>query len=172
MTLLRGLLLSLLAFATFDATAQSTSQQQIDTQVWQPFVRAINIQDDEAFMALHSRDLVRAERSQKRILDFTQYREAILASWPKWKASMEKRKQRYTFELRFTERLASGTQAFESGYFRNEFVDADGKKQVTYGQFNVVLRNEGGVWKVLVDADSKQAGTVTEQEFAAAQPVG
>lgn len=168
----RALVLSVLALASFGAAAQDTAQQQIDAQVWRPFVQAITRQDAEAFMALHSSDLVRAERSQERVLDHAQYRQDILANWPKWKASMDKRKQRYSFELRFTQRLANATQAFESGYFRNEFVEADGKKHVMYGQFDVVLRNEGGVWKVLVDADTRKGSEVTEEEFAAAQPVG
>ena len=172
MALVRSMLPPLLTLASFGAAAQATPQQQIDAQVWRPFVQAITQQDTEAFMALHSRDLVRAERTQERILDFAQYREDLLANWPRWKASMEKRQQRYTFELRFTERLANATQAFESGDFRNEFVEADGRKHVMYGQFNVVLRNEDGVWKVLVDADTRKGDEVTEQEFAAATPVG
>ena len=172
MNYLRALLLSLLALTSFGAAAQATPQQEIDAQVWRPFVRAINEQDAEAFAALHSRDLVRAERSQQRLLDFDTYRQVLVAQWPQWKASMAQRQQRYTFELRFTERLANDTQAFEAGYFRNEFVGPDGKAQVRYGQFIVVLRKESGVWKLLVDADTRQGNEVTEQAFAAAQPLG
>ena len=74
-----------------------------------------------------------------------------------------------TFELRFLERISNGTQAFEVGYFKNEDIKPNGEKQAYYGKFQVALRKENGIWKILVDSDSNQEEVITEKDFLAAK---
>jgi hypothetical protein len=35
----------------------------------------------------------------------------------------------------------------------------------------VALRKEDGKWKILVDSDTRENGTITDEMFAAAQPL-
>jgi len=158
------LLISLFAFG-------QPSVQEINEQVWKPFTQAIMNQDVEKFISLHSKDLVRAERDGKHVLNYDQYKIRMEEGWPKWKESNKKSNVQYTFELRFLERISNETQAFEVGYFKNETVNPNGEKRVSFGQFHVALRKENGVWKILVDSDSNNGRTITEEMFLAAKPI-
>jgi hypothetical protein len=128
-------------------------------------------QDIEGFIQLHSREVMRVERDSKHILNYDQYKSDMEKSWPAWKQSIHVEKTKYTFELRFLERASNGHQAFEVGYFKNETVNATGEKRTSYGQFHVALRKENGVWKILVDSDSNNNRTITEEMFHAAKPM-
>lgn len=150
--------------------AQS-SQQEINEQVWKPFTKAIMNQDVATFASLHSADLVRAERNPGKILNLAEYRKNMETGWPDWKESLAKNKIKYTFELRFTERISNGNLAYEVGYFKNESVSPAGEKRIGYGQFHVTLRKENGAWKILVDSDSNLGGTITEEMFQSAKPM-
>ncbi len=158
-------------FITSFALAQ-TDQHEIDNQVWKPFAKAIMEQDVHTFVSLHSADLIRAELNEKNVLTLPEYKKRMEESWPRWKESMKKDKTTYTFELRFSERISNGNFAYETGYFKNEMLSATGDKQKSFGKFHVTLRREKGVWKIIVDSDSNEGGTITEEMFMAARPVG
>jgi ketosteroid isomerase-like protein len=157
---------------TITAAAGQNVQKEIDEQVWKPFTKAIMNQDVKEFVSVHSSDLVRAERNSKRVLNLEEYRKNMETSWPGWKESIRKNKDTYVFELRFTERINNSNQAFEVGYFKNESTNANGEKKIYYGKFQVALRKENGIWKILVDSDSNEGGNITEQDFLAAKPIG
>jgi ketosteroid isomerase-like protein len=167
---MKNLLLPLFAILLTHVQAQ-TDQKEINEQVWKLFTKAIMAQDVESFISVHSKDVVRAERSSKKILNYEQYKNEMLGSWPKWKARNAKDNVKYTFELRFLERISNGTQAFEVGYFKNETVKPTGEKEIYYGKFQVALRKENGIWKILVDSDSNQEGIIIEKDFLAAKPL-
>jgi ketosteroid isomerase-like protein len=147
-----------------NAFAQNV-QKDINDQVWKPFTTAIMMQDVNAFVILHSNDLVRAERNGKKVLSLKEYKKNMETSWPRWKESNQKNQIKYTFELRFTERITNGSLAYEVGYFKNESVKPSGDKQIRYGKFQVALRKENGVWKILVDSDSNEGNTISEKDF-------
>jgi ketosteroid isomerase-like protein len=161
---------SMLAFLLLVSLGGFSQQatKEINEQVWKPFTQAIMSQDVEKFLSVHSKDLVRAERNGKRVLNYEQYKTGMEQSWPKWKESNKKDNVQYTFELRFLERISSETQAFEVGYFKNLTITA-GEKRESYGQFHVALRKENGVWKILVDSDSNNGKTITEEMFLSAK---
>ncbi len=48
---------------------------------------------------------------------------------------------------------------------------ADGKTMDYFGRFHVVLRKENSIWKILVDTDSSENGTISEKDFLAAKPI-
>lgn len=145
-------------------------QTDINNQVWKPFTKAIMTQDVAAFIAVHSKDVVRAELNGNRVLSYEQYLAGMEKSWPGWKESVQNNSTQYTFELRFLQRISNGVQAYEVGYFKNESITA-GQKQVSYGKFQVALRKENGFWKILVDSDSNEGGTITEETFLKAKPL-
>ncbi len=148
-----------------------TDQQIIDAQVWKPFTKAIINQDVATFVSVHSKDLIRAERDGKRVLDLNAYQKGMEVGWPAWKESIKKENQKYSFELRFLERISNGNMAYEVGYFKNEVVTTAGEKQISFGKFQVALRKENGVWKILVDSDSSDEGVITNEIFLAAEPI-
>lgn len=166
---MRKLLISAFALVIFIGAHSQTDQQAINAQVWKPFVQAIMAQDVETFIQLHSKDLIRVERDSKQVMNYDQYKTGMEKSWPGWKRSIARDGGTYTFELRFTERIANGEQAFEIGYFKNETVNAKGEKQLSFGQFHVALRKEAGVWKILVDSDSDNNRSITEAMFLSAK---
>jgi ketosteroid isomerase-like protein len=147
------------------------AKQEINEQVWKPFIKTLLSHDVEGFMNMHSKDVMRVERDHGHMLNFDQYKKDLNMSWPAWKQSMEVEKTTNDFELRFLERISNGDQAFEVGYFKNETTNANGKKRTGYGQFHVALRKENGIWKILVDADSNNNRTITEEMFQAAKPM-
>ena len=128
-------------------------------------------QDIDAFASLHSDDLMRAEINSKKVMGLDEYRKGMEAGWPGWKESIQKSKTQCTFELRFIERISNGALAYEIGYFKNETITASGEKRESFGKFHVVLRKENGTWKILVDTDSSENGTISEKDFQAAKPI-
>ncbi len=146
-------------------------EKEINEQIWKPFTKAIMTHDVQLFISLHSKDLIRAERDEKRVLNYGQYKTGIEQGWPQWKESNKKNNIQCTFALRFLERISNENQAFEVGYFKNESVNPTEEKRVGYGQFHVALRKENGVWKILVDSDSDNGKTITEEIFLAAKPI-
>lgn len=164
-------LFTLTLLAVVNMGFAQSDQSDINEQVWKPFTKAIMTQDVEGFAALHSKDLVRAEINRKKVMGLEEYKKGMEAGWPGWKESIQKNKSKYTFELRFIERISNGAMAYEIGYFKNESVTATGEKRDSYGKFHVVLRKENGVWKILVDSDSNEGGFITKEMFAAAAPL-
>jgi ketosteroid isomerase-like protein len=155
---------SSMAFAQQDQT-------DINNQVWKPFTKAIMAQDASLFMAVHSADVVRVEIDAKEIQNFTDYKAALEKGWPGWKESMAKNGSKYTFELRFIERISNSRLAYETGYFKNESTNAKGEIKKYFGKFHVTLRKENGIWKILVDSDSNDGGAITEEMFLKAKPL-
>lgn len=143
------------------------AQKQINDQVWKPFITAFNNYDTKGFMAVHSRDLVRAPRDSKTVLNFEQYNKQYEEGD---KRSAEQKTKR-TIELRFLERIANDKQAFEVGIYKTSVINAQGESRSFYGKFHVVLRKENGTWKILVDSDSSEEGTISEKDFEAARPL-
>ncbi len=160
----------LFVLVSLTAIAQN-STKEINDQVWKPFAKALTALDIKGFMQLHSKDVMRVERDHGQIMNYDQYEKDLTMSWPAWKQSMEVEKTKNTFELRFTQRIANGEQAFEIGYFKNETINASGEKRTSYGQFHVALRKENGVWKILVDSDCNNNRTITEEMFLAAKAI-
>jgi ketosteroid isomerase-like protein len=116
---------------------------------------------------LHSKDVVRSPRNAKQVWNWETYLQETIAADEQ--DIREKRKRQ--LELRFTERINNATQAVEVGIYKTTYQLANGETQIFYGRFHVVLRQEEGKWKILVDTDSSEKGTVGEKEFLEASPL-
>ncbi len=143
------------------------TQKQINNQVWKPFITSFNNYDTKGFMAVHSHDLVRAPRDSKTVLSFEQYKK----QYEEGDKRSAQQKTKRIIELRFLERISNDSQAFEVGIYKTTVINAQGESRSFYGKFHVVLRKESGTWKILVDSDSSEGGTVGEKDFEAAQPL-
>lgn len=153
--------LLLLVFVTFAEARSQDYQREIDDQVWKPFIKAFNDLDADRFLAVHSKDLVRSPRDSKKVLTWDEYLQQQHKGDDWSKANNATR----TLELRFTERIASATQAIEVGIYKTTNTDNKGERRSFYGRFHVVLRKENGVWKILVDTDSSEGNTIGEKDF-------
>jgi ketosteroid isomerase-like protein len=135
------------------ANAQSDPvQKEINEQVWKPFIRTFNNDDDEGFKAVHSKDVIRVNQDGKQISGYDQYfkkvPDSIKAKWGKWSKHIE---------LRFTQRISGKDKAFEVGYYKTTSKNVTtGETRTGYGKFHVLLRKENGVWKILMDADANE----------------
>lgn len=152
-----------LLFAATSLFAQN-AQKEINEQVWKPFIKGLNEANTELFMGVHSKDLVRSPRNAKEVLNWDAYNKQT-AEWN------SKRTGKVNIELHFTERINSDTQAIDVGVYKTSWTSADGKSGAGYGRFHVVLRKENGTWKILVDTDSNEGGTIGEAQFLAAKPM-
>lgn len=148
-------------------TKAQNSQQEINQQVWKPFLGGFNQNDTKLFMSVHSKDVVRSSRDAKKILNWEQY----FAQQERGDNRDTAAKRKRTLELRFTERIASSDQAIEVGVYKTSYLNPDGNARSFFGRFHVVLRKEDGTWKILVDTDSSENDTISEKDFLAASPM-
>ncbi len=162
---MRYLILALFFVTAIKANGQV--QNEIDKQVWKPFIEAYNRHRSEEFLALHSKDLIRSPRDAKQVLNWEQYLKETKASD---KQDIEEKIKR-VLELRFTERLDNSIQAIEVGVYKSTYQFANGTSQVFYGRFHVALKKEKGFWKIVVDTDSSENNTIGEKDFLAAKPM-
>ena len=160
------LVVSVFILMTVQAVAQD-HQKAINDQVWKPFISSFNSLNTDGFMAVHSRDVVRAPRDAKVLLSWDEYFKQQEAGDKRNKAAGTSR----SIELRFTERIANGAQAIDVGIYKTTSTNKEGNSNSFFGRFHVVLRKEGSNWKILVDTDSSEGNTIGEKEFLAAQPL-
>ncbi len=146
--------------------AQS-SQTEINSQVWKPFIQYFGEHNAVAFLALHSKDVVRSPREAKTIWGYDEY----LKKQSEGDAYELKNNLKRTLELRFTERIADGDNAIEVGIYKTMVTSPDGKQQIYFGRFHVVLKKIKGTWKIIVDTDYTEDNTIGENDFLAAKPL-
>jgi ketosteroid isomerase-like protein len=142
-------------------------QREINDQVWKPFIKNFNERNTDGFMAVHSKDVVRSPRDSKVVWNWGEYYKNQKEGDERGKAASSNRQ----LELRFTERINSTSSAVDVGVYKTSVTRPDGTSRSSYGRFHVVLRKENGIWKILVDTDSSEGGTITEKEFLAASPM-
>lgn len=154
--------------ATPPRVADETLQRQIDAELWIPFLAASNAFDADGFLAAQSKDVVRIAPDANQIYGLARYETEIREGFKRARERGIKRKS----DMRFLRRVAAGNLAYESGYFRSEATLANGEVRIRYSKFDMVLRKEGNRWKILVDQDTAENGTITEAAFQAAAPLG
>ena len=159
---MKYVILIFLMSLAISGNAQS-EQSEINEQVWKPFIKFFNENNTAGFMSVHSKDVVRSPRDAKTVWNWEEYN----AQQALGDKEDIKSKRKRTLELRFTERIVNKDIAVEVGVYKTSY----GENQNYYGRFHVVLKKENGIWKILVDTDSTEGGTIGEKEFLAAQPL-
>jgi ketosteroid isomerase-like protein len=160
-------ILCVLLLLVAPAARADTAQDEIDRDVWRPFMTASNAFDADGFIAVQSKDLVRVAVDTKEVYGLERYAREIRDGFKRARERGLKRKS----EARFLSRASSADLAYETGYFKSEATLASGEERVRYSRFEFVLRKENGVWKILVDKDTADGVKITEQDFQAASPV-
>lgn len=149
-----------------DSFAGSPSEQ-IEEDVWIPFLAAATAFDAEGFLAVQSPDLVRVSEDTSEVYGLERYANEIRAGFKRARTRGLKRQS----EMRFLSRTSSGDLAYQSGYFHSRATLPSGEEKVRYSRFEVVLRKENGKWKILLDKDTSDGGKITEAMYLRAQPM-
>lgn len=147
--------------------AARNAQRDINRDIWTPFSAAYASNDAEKYLALHTKDFIRANGNDKTSDDLAGYRSHVERSF----AWAGENGGRTTIEFRFFERIASASTASERGIYKYSYFPKAGEPNIGYGKFHVVLRKENGVWKILTDYDSSEGGKVGEADYKAAHAV-
>lgn len=154
-------------------TSESRSSQSIglleelNRQIWLPFSQAYTSGNPEPYLALHSADLIRVEGNRKCLMDLRQYATGIRQAFEQWKAAGNA----VAVQFRFVERIVSEQAASERGIFQFSLTSATGEQRTFYGKFHVIARKEQDRWKIVMDYDSSEVGTITEATYAAAYAI-
>jgi ketosteroid isomerase-like protein len=136
-------------------------EQEIDAQLWRPFLRASAAFDDAAFLALHSSDFVRVSLDRKEIVGLEAYAGTVREGFARARA----RGLRRHAEMRFLSRTTSATLAHETGYFYGRALLPDGGTRETFTRFEAIVRKEPEGWRLLLDMDSSEGGAITRAMY-------
>ncbi len=151
-----------LFYFTLSAFAQTDDvQKAINKDVWKPFMISYAAFDTDAFMAVHTEDVIRINRDGKNIRIGEEYRKGQAQGNERNKKVGAQR----SIEFSFLERFAREDIAFESGYYKVKSKRPEQEERTFYGHFHVVLKKVDGVWKLWMDSDTSHDGTLGEEDF-------
>ena len=149
---------------TFFLSSTSYSQnlknlKDINT-TWAKFYKAFATLDYTLMAEIHAEDLVRVSGG-RRIIDYDTYIKNYKASFER----DDKAGHTSTISLRFFERLCTDTTASERGIYKLVRNKGTEQEQAYYGQFHVLFKKRDGVWKITMDYDSSEGGTIGEDDY-------
>ena len=146
-------------------TATTTFSQDLQTfneinRMWSQFCESFDSLDAQMFAEVHSKKLIRIPGGH-RIMNLEAYIEGYESYFHKTKDE----KSTSSLDLRFFERIHNDSIASERGYYKSLKNQGQENERISYGQFHVLLAKENGIWKVLMDYDSNEGKTITEEHF-------
>ena len=125
--------------------------KEIDTQLWEQFVKAYNSRNAALYNEIHTDDIVRITKGG--IRQGEAFKKGIVKSYGR--ANQPKRKIEFKHEHRIHEKDI----AYEVGYFKVTYFK-EGKEESYFGRFSVLLKKERGKWKIAQDWDVDQINGV------------
>ena len=161
------LLLTAASLFFFCSNAQSDSLKwvkEINEQVWKPFIAHFISGNKDGFRNVHSKRVTRVEIDRGKVLDYEKYFPPLEPNGKQPSQSFKR-----LFELRFDKRISDGKKAWESGFYRGGMLQEGKEPRYYYGRFFVVLEKEEGIWKILVDADTRK--DANEENFSKSYPI-
>lgn len=141
------IILTLLGRLSYPVFAQSDLESEINSQVWKPFIAAYNSGDHLAYMAVHSKDVLRI--TGRGMVTGPDYFERIARSF-----SSRKEGGTVNIKLYFEQRFHDEMTAYETGYYLVTFTNEDGPAEAFAGRFHVVLKKQESKWKIVQDYDT------------------
>lgn len=138
--------------------------KEINRDIWAPFAEAYAMGDADKYISLHAPDFIRATGGDwSGIKNLEEYRTSSRRQFNRDKESGSRSEIAFTF----FERVAGANAASERGFYKYTAIDKDGKRADYYGKFHVFLRKINGTWKIAVDYDSDEDGSIGEADFEA-----
>jgi len=140
---------------------ESKCIEEINSDIWSNFTKSFETLNHELFASLHREDFVRASGSSKSVKNKKDYIEGYKNMWSSSNPNQ-------TINFRFLERFCNNESASERGIYKVTFNLNTDKEKSFYGEFHVILTNEGSKWKILVDYDTNFGNTSNEESYQAA----
>lgn len=145
--------LIILAFS-FLLAHHNTSQTQssfdhtliIDSMVWEPFKKAYLEKDGALYVSIHTEDILRV--TPWGISQGLEWRNKMLSKFA------EKSRKVCVIDFVFEHRIHEEDIAYEVGYYQLYYIPKTKDSEMHYGRFHVVLKKQGGQWKIAQDWDS------------------
>lgn len=157
---MQKLLFSLSAMLiVFCAYAQS-EQEAINKDVWLNFMQAYENKNASLFNQIHTDDVLRVSPDRNMIHIGQEYKDRNLETFNRW----TERKIRQKIEFSFLSRTQKRDWAYETGIFKLTRYQR-GQSQTYYGKFHVTLKKIDSTWKIYIDSDTNENGTIDEQDF-------
>lgn len=155
-------ILSLLFLVVFTNPSHSQTLNNLKeiNQVWKKFYQAFESLDYNLMADIHSKDLVRISGGQ-RISDYNSYINNYKTTFKQAKINGVTN----NISLRFFERINNDSIASERGIYkliRNRNLNDE---HTYYGQFHVIFKKEKGYWKILMDYDSNEGNSISEDDY-------
>ena len=141
--------------------------EDINRDVWLPFQRAYAALDLDAFLHFHSPDLVRVEIGERWIGGRDEYAQRVRRGFGR----ATERGDSFAIDFHFTARIVGDAVAYERGVYCASITAPDGGVQLFYGRFNTVSRLTTDGWRLALDQDDDEGGTVDATAFAAGHPI-
>ncbi len=141
--------------------------REINRDIWTPFSEAYATGDAERYVGLHTADFIRATGGKwAGVRNLDEYGADARSSFAKNKENGHSTEIAFTF----FERAAGPETASERGIYRYTDIAKDGERSAFYGRFHVFLRKVDGTWKIAVDYDSDEDGSIGAGDFVAGLP--
>jgi len=128
--------------------------EELNRDIWRPFVAAYGDLDIEAFLALHRADLIRISGTAGRVHGYDEY----AGQMREFFATVTERGDRIRIDFRFDERITDGDLASERGLFRLSVTSPAQPPRTRYGRFHTLARNTEGRWRLVADYDPVGVG--------------
>lgn len=157
---MRKLLFSLTAMLMGLWAYGQTEQEAIDKDVWLNFMQAYENKDASLFNQIHTDDVLRVSSDRNVIHIGQEYKDRNLETFNRW----TERKIRQKIEFSFLSRTQKRDWAYETGIFKLTRYQG-GESRAYYGKFHVTLKKIEGTWKIYIDSDTNENGTINEADF-------
>lgn len=158
MSIIAGLMALVHVFLTQKVNEE---QEQINKDVWYNFMQAYHDLDASLFNQIHTDDVIRVIADQESMLIGSEYKDRNLEVFNRWNS--QKLEQRISFS--FISRSIKENWAYEIGIYKLTRFNQLGEPQEYYGKFNVTLQKTEGTWKIKIDADTNENGTVDQNAY-------
>ena len=166
--MINKLILSLLCLVVFTTLSNSQSLENLKeiNKTWEKFYLAFDSLNYRPMAEIHSKELVRIAGGET-ISDYDSY---ISSYKTRFKVAREQNAIN-NISLRFFERINNDSTASERGIYRLKILNKQGTEQTYFGQFHVIFKKVNGVWKIVMDYDSNEGGTIGVNDYNKAQAI-
>lgn len=156
----RFLLVFLLCSSSLLGQIDSLEREQINKDVWYNFMQAYYELDASLFNQIHTEDVLRVVSDNGQMLIGQEYKDKNLEVFNRWNSQSINQ----TVEFSFLNRAQKDNWAYEIGIYKLTRKNGS-RSQSYYGKFNVTLQKVGGIWKIRIDSDTSENGTIGEEDF-------
>jgi len=160
-----SLLILLFSITTIYAQDTQNIQNEIDLELWKPFVKAFETTNGIALNALYTDKVLRV--TPNGIDTENNFKKANLKRFKDYR----KNKTSVRLDFWFDSRQTNSSTSYEVGFYRMRFVNSESTNTI-YGQFHIVLKKIDGKWKIVQDWDTASINgkTIGKSDFEKQQP--